>query len=173
MKGQINSTLQCSHNRQNDYRIVVLLVMGFFICAFHFYRFPPHAEQTSVKKLKNVIFWLQTGEEGHFYSVPKGQNIFGTPVIPSNYSAYLKENNTIKDGIAFPPQASPILLKPIDINKASIVTLATLPGIGENIAKRIVDYRIKNGFFMDINQLRLVKGVGVKKFEKLAGLIKI
>lgn len=55
----------------------------------------------------------------------------------------------------------------ININSAFPGDLVRLPGIGEVIAERIVDYRLQIGKFTSIDQLANVKGIGPKKLEKL------
>ena len=55
----------------------------------------------------------------------------------------------------------------VNINSASADKLAGLPYVGEVLAKRIVDYRSKNGKFGKIEDLKNVKGIGVRVFEHL------
>ena len=55
----------------------------------------------------------------------------------------------------------------IRLNMATIEDLDKLTGIGPAIAGRIIDYRTKNGGFKDINELKLVSGIGDKLFEKI------
>jgi len=55
----------------------------------------------------------------------------------------------------------------IKLNTATIEDLDKLTGIGPSIAQRIIDYRTKNGGFKDINELKLVSGIGDKLFEKI------
>lgn len=57
--------------------------------------------------------------------------------------------------------------KIIRLNTATIEDLDKLTGIGPAIANRIIDYREKNGGFKDINELKLVSGIGDKLFEKI------
>jgi competence protein ComEA len=61
----------------------------------------------------------------------------------------------------------------INLNSATVADLDTLPGIGSAIAQRIVDYRIANGPFKSIDDLRNVKGIGAALFEKIAPLVTI
>ena len=64
-------------------------------------------------------------------------------------------------------------LKIVNINLASALELASLPGIGEIIAQDIISYREKYGLFKSKEELKNVKGIGDKKFEKVKELISI
>ncbi|QQS37664.1 MAG: helix-hairpin-helix domain-containing protein [Ignavibacteriales bacterium] len=59
----------------------------------------------------------------------------------------------------------------IDINKAGIEELKTLPGIGEKTAANIIELREKRGKFRNINELLDVKGIGNSKFNKIKKFI--
>ena len=62
---------------------------------------------------------------------------------------------------------------PVNLNSATPAQLETLPGIGAAAAKRIVEYRQKNGAFKKIEELMNVKGIGEKSFLKLKPLLTI
>ncbi len=61
----------------------------------------------------------------------------------------------------------------IDINTASLQQLQLLPGVGEALAQRILDYRTEHGRFVSLKELMNVSGIGNKKFEQIEPYIKI
>ena len=63
--------------------------------------------------------------------------------------------------------AEPKVTFPVNINTASKRELEALPGIGEVLAQRILDYRKANGSFQSVDELVKVKGIGEKTLEKL------
>ena len=54
----------------------------------------------------------------------------------------------------------------IDINKASWIEWVQLEGLGETLARKIVDYREENGPFSEIDDLVKVNGIGEKTLAK-------
>jgi competence protein ComEA len=55
----------------------------------------------------------------------------------------------------------------ISINAASTSDLDELPGIGSVLADRIVRYREQEGEFRSLEELKRVKGIGDKLYEKI------
>ncbi len=55
----------------------------------------------------------------------------------------------------------------INLNTATEEELAALPGIGEVLAERILQYREKNGEFETISEVMNVSGIGDKKFNAI------
>ncbi|MDR3113840.1 MAG: RNA-binding transcriptional accessory protein [Endomicrobium sp.] len=60
-----------------------------------------------------------------------------------------------------------------NLNSASIELLSYVSGIGKTVAKKIVDYRTKNGSFKDKKELMNVSGLGEKTFTQCAGFLRI
>ena len=62
---------------------------------------------------------------------------------------------------------------PLDVNRATEQDFDALPGIGPKLAERIMEYRQSVGVFHSLNELRAVKGIGKKKFERIRSLITV
>ncbi len=61
----------------------------------------------------------------------------------------------------------------ININKASKEELKSIPGIGDGIAGKILDYREKNGKFSCIEDIMKVSGIKEKLFAKIKDYITV
>lgn len=61
----------------------------------------------------------------------------------------------------------------LNINLATAKEFAMLPGIGEGLAQRIVDYRLENGPFISVNDLTNVSGIGQKRLEEIIDYITV
>ena len=73
------------------------------------------------------------------------------------------------------PSASqePQTLGKININTATLEQLQLLPGIGESLAQRIINYRNQHGSFSATKDLMKVSGIGEKKFDGIKDYITI
>ncbi len=74
---------------------------------------------------------------------------------------------TPADSAMIPQTTSPGAPRPVAINTAGLEELESLPGIGENLAMRILYYRHEHGGFRSLEELRQVPGIGDATFEKL------
>lgn len=60
----------------------------------------------------------------------------------------------------------------IDINTADARALSRLPGIGTELARRIIEEREANGAFLNLTDLQRVRGIGGRKAAMLSGWVK-
>ncbi|MDE6891065.1 MAG: RNA-binding transcriptional accessory protein, partial [Lachnospiraceae bacterium] len=61
----------------------------------------------------------------------------------------------------------------VDLNTASASLLEYISGISKTVAKNIVDYRERNGRFLNRSQLLSVPKLGPKAYEQCAGFLRI
>ena len=105
------------------------------------------------------------------YKVEDGMKIY----VP--YNDEKEENNTIIIQNNFEKQSNINTKenenKKVNINKATQTELETLPGIGPSTAMKIINYRIENGSFKDILEIKNIKGIGESKYENIKEFITI
>jgi competence protein ComEA len=61
----------------------------------------------------------------------------------------------------------------VNINRADAWLLQALPGVGDTLANRIVDYREQNGDFANTSELVRVSGIGESLFERIKDLVTV
>ena len=71
------------------------------------------------------------------------------------------------------PKAPDTVTAPVNLNTATAAQLESLPGIGPDMAQRIVEYRQQNGGFKKVEDLMNVRGIGEASFLKLKALITV
>ena len=80
-----------------------------------------------------------------------------------NLNSIEKDLSSKRDELVISKKSN--LSNSVDINTASSGELESIPGIGEAIAYRIINYRDQSGLFEDLEDLKKVKGIGNKKIE--------
>jgi uncharacterized protein len=61
----------------------------------------------------------------------------------------------------------------VELNTASAPLLSRVAGIGDSLAKKIIDYRNEHGAFKSREELMKVSGLGPRAFEQAAGFLRI
>ena len=72
-----------------------------------------------------------------------------------------------------PTEETQGIVFPISINAAGKEEFMALPGIGEVLAQRILDYRQDHGSFSSPEELLNVEGIGKQRLEEILDLITI
>ena len=55
----------------------------------------------------------------------------------------------------------------INLNTADKASLVSIPGIADKLADRILEYRDKEGSFLDTEDLKQIKGITNYRYEKI------
>lgn len=61
----------------------------------------------------------------------------------------------------------------IDINRAGSEELQELPGVGPSLARKIVEFREKNGPYQSVDELLKIRGIGEKSLERFRHLVTV
>ena len=106
--------------------------------------------------------------DGQKVIVPQTQE-----TIKIEYSTFFLEQNKEpeqQENQAVPEDDDAVSLS-VNINTADVQELDLLPGIGEKLAENIIAYRIENGSFQTIEEIKNVPKIGDSIFEKIKNYI--
>jgi comEA protein len=92
-----------------------------------------------------------------------------TVLLVINVVSYVRRENLKKSYVILVEEEA----IQISINEADVDELTELPGIGPVLASRIIEYRNQNGLLEKLEDLKQVKGVGDKVFQKILPYIKL
>jgi competence protein ComEA len=82
-----------------------------------------------------------------------------------------QDANTTEFIFTVPSLTNTQYMQKIDINHAESWLLEALPGIGETLAQRIIQYRELHGPYKNINEITLVDGLTQSTYEKIKDYI--
>lgn len=111
----------------------------------------------------NLASELHDGEKVHIPRVGEDATLTQDPPAASSSSG----DSSRQDRGASTMRKGHAPARPISLNKASKNELLELPGVGPAMADRIIADRREHGPFKHVEDLKRVKGIGSKKFEKL------
>ena len=86
---------------------------------------------------------------------------------------FLTEPTVQKEKDTEPTVETTTVSFPISINQAEKAEFMALPGIGEVLAERILNFREEHGNFSSVEELLNVEGIGKKRLEEILDLITV
>jgi competence ComEA-like helix-hairpin-helix protein len=93
-------------------------------------------------------------------------------VKSSNFTPLEKPPGSLT-GFTYSEEDSLAKTTKISINESDVAGLMKLKGVGKVLAGRIVEYRSANGSFRSVEEIKKVKGLGDKLFERIRDNISI
>lgn len=103
-----------------------------------------------------------------------GYNLWIAP--PAEGLTAIRVEDSSAETASFPELDLPVVPDtehPLDLNAATAEELDRLPGIGEVLAGRIIQYRTANGPFQSLEELLNVEGIGEKIFSDICDRLEI
>ncbi len=117
------------------------------------------------------------------YTLKKGARVSDAVTIAGGFTKNAKRSEInlaarVEDGqeVLIPPAGTGAAAKgpaslpegwTLDINSASAIDIELIPGIGPTLAARIVELRQTRGPYNNIEEIKLVQGIGEWKFQKI------
>jgi len=90
--------------------------------------------------------------------------LIGAAVVLTQKSDFMK--NQPAESVVL-TESEPVRNGLVNINSAGIEELTTLPNIGESKAEAIIRYRDEHGYFISIDEIKNVSGIGDVLFETI------
>jgi len=189
--------LNITHEQKRGLAILFTLSIG--IAGFYFLNSRPQDQMPIISDMPPIISQAEPAKliinvagkvaNPGVYQLPSGSRVIdaieaagnqlkGVDISDINLARVLVDGEQILvgaskyfDGKKIAKKVSPD--NPLDINRATLAQLDTLPGIGPVTAQRIIDYRIKVGRINALDELKKISGLGGLKFEEIKPLLRV
>ncbi|MEV4100123.1 helix-hairpin-helix domain-containing protein [Nonomuraea sp. NPDC049649] len=127
------------------------------------------------KVRKPGVYPLPTGSRVQDAITAAGGVRRGAPLGALNLARRLVDGEQIMVGApaAAPGSAANPADAVLDLNTATQDQLEQLPGVGEVLASRIIDFRTTHGGFTSVDQLREVTGIGSRRFDEIKPKVRV
>ena len=190
-------------DKQQKQGLMLVFILTIGIAGFYFINSRPSMQPALVQDLNPGIVQENVSESSvdliinvagkvnnpGVYQLPKGSRVIdaikaagnqrnGVDISDINLARILVDGEQILVGSPKPSSGKIAAKKitidnPLDLNRATITQLDSLPGIGPVTAQRIIDYRTKVGRINSVDELKKISGLGGAKFEEIKSLLRV
>lgn len=186
-------------NPEQKKGVLILFALTIGLAGFYFLNSRPQVESVAIQEVTPMVAPVAPADliinvagkvrNPGVYKLPPGSRVIdaikaagdqlkGVDISDINLARTLVDGEQILVGSVKYSSGKVIVKKispdnPLDINRATLAQLDTLPGIGPVTAGRIIDYRIKVGRINNLDELKKISGLGGSKFEEIKALLRV
>lgn len=186
-------------NPEQKKGVLILFALTIGLAGFYFLNSRPQVESVAIQEVTPMVAPVAPADliinvagkvrTPGVYQLPPGSRVIdaikaagdqlkGVDISDINLARALVDGEQILVGSVKYSSGKVIVKKispdnPLDINRATLAQLDTLPGIGPVTAGRIIDYRIKVGRINNLDELKKISGLGGSKFEEIKALLRV
>jgi competence protein ComEA len=186
-------------NPEQKKGVLILFALTIGLAGFYFLNSRPQVESVAIQEVAPMVAPVAPADliinvagkvrNPGVYQLPPGSRVIdaikaagdqlkGVDISDVNLARTLVDGEQILVGSVKYSSGKVIIKKispdnPLDINRATLAQLDTLPGIGPVTAGRIIDYRIKVGRINNLDELKKISGLGGSKFEEIKALLRV
>lgn len=186
-------------NPEQKKGVLILFALTIGLAGFYFLNSRPQVESVAIQEVTPMVTPVAPADliinvagkvrNPGVYQLPPGSRVVdaikaagdqlkGVDISDVNLARTLVDGEQILVGSVKYSSGKMIIKKispdnPLDINRATLAQLDTLPGIGPVTAGRIIDYRIKVGRINNLDELKKISGLGGSKFEEIKALLRV
>lgn len=186
-------------NPEQKKGVLILFALTIGLAGFYFLNSRPQVESVAIQEVTPMVTPVAPADliinvagkvrTPGVYQLPPGSRVIdaikaagdqlkGVDISDINLARTLVDGEQILVGSVKYSSGKVIVKKispdnPLDINRATLAQLDTLPGIGPVTAGRIIDYRIKVGRINNLDELKKISGLGGSKFEEIKALLRV
>jgi len=186
-------------NPEQKKGVLILFALTIGLAGFYFLNSRPQVESVAIQEVTPMVTPVAPADliinvagkvrNPGVYQLPPGSRVIdaikaagdqlkGVDISDVNLARTLVDGEQILVGSVKYSSGKMIIKKispdnPLDINRATLAQLDTLPGIGPVTAGRIIDYRIKVGRINNLDELKKISGLGGSKFEEIKALLRV
>lgn len=125
-------------------------------------------EMSDAQRIKDVVLKAVPNDKADLNQINLSEKLVDQKMIYIPEKGKSGPNNLVSAYTSNPDNTSTSATQQkVNLNTAKETELTTVTGVGPSKAKAIIEFRESKGSFNKVEQLKEVKGIGEKSFEKL------